>query len=844
MPSTIVPGEQQPFVGVSSPARYPGMVYVDGNLQQQLKKSNLAANTNPGVDDDVTLGYSVGSTWINTTAGTVWFCVDATDGAASWKDTSSSGIPAGTGTELQYRVNATTFGAVAGSSWSGTMLTLPCSTTVASASSLDSALLTLGAGVRASYLGHERSTGGELFMGTSAFATVLGSASGDPVQLVTGGVVRVTVDGTGGFLLGGSAGIDVNPGSDTDVDLLTVGVTGTPTLRWDESEDAYDLSKGIKVNGTLAATTVTGANVTSGADPGHTHSAYSPTGHNHDAAYISLVTTPTAGNFATLTDGGELVNSAYGPSSFSASGHEHSGTYEPVIAAGTTGQYWRGDKSWQTLDKTAVGLGNVENTALSTWAGTTNVTTLGTITTGTWNAGSVTSSGVVSLAAGSASAPALAFTGDTHTGLYSPGNDQVAIATLGTQRLYVGQPGGVGIGLQNAGTDYQLMVGRATGGTLAITTNSAPGSNAAPLTATLFFLGYGNYPFGSILAEDRSLNTTGGWLKFRTMDTYGALQDRMTIDSAGNVGIGTTTPDKKLEVNSATGDCLRLTYNDSNGSAAYYADFTVSSGGNLTIASSGTLLTLSGIVLSPFGSGSNSHKLCGAGNAGATGAYNLAVGPFAGYYWSTGGHNVAVGGAALYNNSTGSGNVAIGYYCLNAVTGDKNIGIGLYAGRYETGSNAFYVNNVDESSSANEKAYSLLYGTFSGSASSLTGQTLTVNAATFTANAKAQVNRLRLLNKTELTIASGAVTATRGFHTIDTESDAASDDLDTVNGGEDGDVLVIRANHTDRTVVAKDGTGNLALNGDCTLDASSDTLTLIYDGDLSKWVELARSGND
>lgn len=36
---------------------------------------------------------------------------------------------------------------------------------------------------------------------------------------------------------------------------------------------------------------------------------------------------------------------------------------EPSIAAGTTGQYWRGDKSWQTLDKTAVGLSNVDNTS-------------------------------------------------------------------------------------------------------------------------------------------------------------------------------------------------------------------------------------------------------------------------------------------------------------------------------------------------------------------------------------------------------------------------------------------------------------------------------------------------
>ena len=36
---------------------------------------------------------------------------------------------------------------------------------------------------------------------------------------------------------------------------------------------------------------------------------------------------------------------------------------EPTIAAGTTAQYWRGDKSWQTLNKSAVGLGNVDNTS-------------------------------------------------------------------------------------------------------------------------------------------------------------------------------------------------------------------------------------------------------------------------------------------------------------------------------------------------------------------------------------------------------------------------------------------------------------------------------------------------
>lgn len=35
---------------------------------------------------------------------------------------------------------------------------------------------------------------------------------------------------------------------------------------------------------------------------------------------------------------------------------------DPLLP-GTTAQYYRGDKSWQTLDKTAAGLGNVDNTS-------------------------------------------------------------------------------------------------------------------------------------------------------------------------------------------------------------------------------------------------------------------------------------------------------------------------------------------------------------------------------------------------------------------------------------------------------------------------------------------------
>jgi len=94
----------------------------------------------------------------------------------------------------------------------------------------------------------------------------------------------------------------------------------------------------------------------------------------------------------------------------------------------------------------------------------------------------------------------------------------------------------------------------------------------------------------------------------------------------------------------------------------------------------------------------------------------------------------------------------------------------------------------------------------------------------------------------ELTISGGEITITKSFHTVDTESDAASDDLDTINGGQAGQLLVFRAIHSNRTVVAKDSTGNLLLAGDFSMDNEQDTLTLMR-GNLDFWIELSRSSN-
>lgn len=101
---------------------------------------------------------------------------------------------------------------------------------------------------------------------------------------------------------------------------------------------------------------------------------------------------------------------------------------------------------------------------------------------------------------------------------------------------------------------------------------------------------------------------------------------------------------------------------------------------------------------------------------------------------------------------------------------------------------------------------------------------------------------VRLPDDGELTISSGAITVTGAFHSIDTESDAATDDLDTINGGNDGQLLIVRAENDARDVVLKDGTGNIETpdGEDITLDNQHKVVGLIYDNTLSKWVVVSQ----
>lgn len=99
---------------------------------------------------------------------------------------------------------------------------------------------------------------------------------------------------------------------------------------------------------------------------------------------------------------------------------------------------------------------------------------------------------------------------------------------------------------------------------------------------------------------------------------------------------------------------------------------------------------------------------------------------------------------------------------------------------------------------------------------------------------------------TELTISGGAITPTvAGTIPVDTEADAASDDLDTITATNmaGDEIIILKAADSARSVVVKDGTGNIVIGADFTLDHVRDRIALQWDAGESVWVLLYAQSN-
>ncbi|MBF0538771.1 MAG: hypothetical protein HQL03_11025, partial [Nitrospirae bacterium] len=197
-------------------------------------------------------------------------------------------------------------------------------------------------------------------------------------------------------------------GSYSDVNARAALSCTATGLTYNSSTGATSLSSGYLIPTTTQSTNWNTAYTHSGLTTGNPHNVTKSDVGLGSVENTALSTWAGSGNITTLgTIGtGTWHGSAIGDSYISSAATWNA--KQNALTAGTDYLAPSGNGSSLTgLTKSQVGLGSVENTALSTWAGTGNITTLGTISTGTipWANISKTGSTVASITDTNISSP-------------------------------------------------------------------------------------------------------------------------------------------------------------------------------------------------------------------------------------------------------------------------------------------------------------------------------------------------------------------------------------------------------------------------------------------------------
>ena len=162
--------------------------------------------------------------------------------------------------------------------------------------------------------------------------------------------------------------------------------------------------------------------------------------------------------------------------------------------------------------------------AVCAWNGSDFVKVSNTGGSGTFT--NLTVTGIATFSAGSAAAPAITTTGDTNTGIFFPAADTIAFAEGGVEAMRLDANGDMGIQVGNVNSKF----GKG---------NGYCGNSSATASGYLD-------PYNGSTGNTMLYNTGAFNILFGTNNT-----ERARIDSSGSMGIGTTSPARKLVVSNA-----------------------------------------------------------------------------------------------------------------------------------------------------------------------------------------------------------------------------------------------------------------------------------------------------
>ena len=200
----------------------------------------------------------------------------------------------------------------------------------------------------------------------------------------------------------------------------------------------------------------------------------------------------------------------------------------------------------------------------STGTGAVVLSNSPTLVTPTIGAASATS---ITNALGAVGTPSYTFTGDTNTGIYSPAADTIAFVEGGVEAMRITSAANVGIGTTAPAGKLEVA------STDAITTLFVDTENVG--------VSAGNYSqvaladTGTIRTWWRNVRDGSGKTAFGynnhlafLSDAGGTPTEKMRIDSSGNVGIGTTSPARRLTVSAGAGASVLAIQDANTGSTA------------------------------------------------------------------------------------------------------------------------------------------------------------------------------------------------------------------------------------------------------------------------------------